>query len=169
MINNSRIGLTLSGGGYRVAAYHIGALRALHKLSVLDKVDVISSVSGGSIISASYVLHDGNYESFEEIFCEKIRKGVLHMALFNLILVLGFVGLATWVGGSWRLATSFVVLWFIWYKALPVSFLIAKQYDWLFYHGKKLKDLKPCPMVTINATDYPTLSQFTFSRERMYN
>ena len=60
--DGKKIGLALSGGGYRAAAYHIGALRALHKLGVLDKVDVISSVSGGSIIAACYALHDGDYE-----------------------------------------------------------------------------------------------------------
>ena len=64
--DGKRIGLALSGGGYRAAAYHIGALRALHKLGVLGKVDVISSVSGGSITAASYALHEGNYERFEE-------------------------------------------------------------------------------------------------------
>lgn len=169
MINNSRIGLALSGGGYRAAAYHIGALLALHKLGVLDKVDVISSVSGGSIIAASYALHDGNYESFEETFSEKIRIGVLHLALFSMILVLGLVGLATWFSGGWGLLGSLVVLWFSWYKVLPVSDLIAKQYDWLFFQGKKLKDMKSSPVVTINATDYPTVSQFTFSGERMYD
>lgn len=169
MINNTRIGLALSGGGYRAAAYHIGALRALHKLGVLDNVDAISSVSGGSIIAASYALHDGNYESFEDTFSKKIRKGVLHLALINLTLVLGLVGLATWFGGGLGLAASLVVLWFVWYKVLPVSNLIAWQYDRLFFHGKKLKGLKPCPVVTINATDYPTVSQFTFSRERMYS
>lgn len=52
----NKIGLALSGGGYRAAAYHIGTLRALQKLKILDKVDVISSVSGGSIISAYYLL-----------------------------------------------------------------------------------------------------------------
>lgn len=169
MINNSRLGLALSGGGYRAAAYHIGALRALHKLGVLDKVDVISSVSGGSIIAASYALHDGDYESFEKTFSEKMRKGVLHLALINLTLMFGLVGFATWLGGVWGLASSLLVLWFAWYKVLPVSNLIALQYDRLFFHGKKLNDLKPCPVVTINATDYPTVSQFTFSRERMYD
>lgn len=169
MINNSRLGLALSGGGYRAAAYHIGALRALHKLGVLDKVDVISSVSGGSIIAASYALHEGNYESFEKEFSQKMRKGVLHLAFINLTLMLGLVGLATWFGGVWGLAASLVVLWFAWYKVLPVSNLIAWQYDRLFFHGKKLKDLKSCPVVTINATDYPTVSQFTFSCERMYD
>ena len=167
--DGKRIGLALSGGGYRAAAYHIGALRALHKLGVLGKVDVISSVSGGSITAASYALHEGNYERFEEEFSKKICIGVLHLALINLFLVLVLVGLATWFCGGWGVAVSFVVLWFVWYKVLPVSNLIAWQYDRLFFHGKKLKDLKPCPVVTINATDYPTVSQFTFSRERMYN
>lgn len=161
--------MALSGGGYRAAAYHIGTLRALHKLGVLDKVDVISSVSGGSITAASYALHEGNYERFEKEFSKKIRIGVLHLALINLFLVLVLVGLATWSCGGWGVTVSFVVLWFVWYKVLPVSNLISWQYDRLFFHGKKLKDLKPCPVVTINATDYPTVSQFTFSRERMYN
>ena len=43
----NKIGLALSGGGYRAAAYHVGTLRALRYLGLLDKVDVISSVSGG--------------------------------------------------------------------------------------------------------------------------
>ena len=47
--DKKKIGLALSGGGYRAAAYHVGTLRALHKLGILNKVDVISSVSGGSI------------------------------------------------------------------------------------------------------------------------
>lgn len=169
MINNSKIGLALSGGGYRAAAYHIGTLRALHKLGLLDKVDVISSVSGGSIIAASYALHDGNYEGFEEKFCKKINKGVLHLAIINLIFVFGIVCLSTWFGGVWGLLSSLIALWFVWYKVLPVSYFIAKQYDCLFFKGKMLKDMKPYPVVTINATDYPTVSQFTFSREMMYD
>ena len=166
--DDKRIGLAFSGGGYRAAAYHIGTLRALQKLGVLDKVDVVSSVSGGSIIAAYYALHDGDYKSFEETFSKKIRKGVSQLALINLIVIIALLVLAFCYGGSWGWL-FLLLLWFIWYKVLPVSFLIAKQYDWLFFHGKKLKDFKPCPVVTINATDYPTVSQFTFSRERMYN
>ena len=170
MINDGKkIGLALSGGGYRAAAYHIGALRALYKLGVLDKVDVISSVSGGSIIAACYALHDDDYESFEKAFSEKICKGVLHLAIINLILVFVFVCFAAWFGGGWGLAVALIVLWFLWYKMLPVSSLIAWEYDRLFFQGKKLKDLKTSPVVTINATDYPTVSQFTFSGERMYD
>lgn len=57
MIEEKKIGLALSGGGYRAAAYHIGTLRALHKLGILENVDVISSVSGGSITAAYYALN----------------------------------------------------------------------------------------------------------------
>jgi NTE family protein len=44
--------LCLSGGGYRAALFHLGALRRLHQLGVLPQVTTISSVSGGSILSA---------------------------------------------------------------------------------------------------------------------
>src|SRR5215210_3586642 len=44
--------LCLSGGGFRAALFHLGALRRLNELGVLSKVETISSVSGGSIIAA---------------------------------------------------------------------------------------------------------------------
>ena len=53
--DNKRIGLALSGGGYRAAAYHIGTLRALHKLGIFENVDVISSVSECSITFVYYL------------------------------------------------------------------------------------------------------------------
>jgi len=48
----SGVALCLSGGGFRAALFHLGALRRLNQLGVLSKVDTITSVSGGSIISA---------------------------------------------------------------------------------------------------------------------
>jgi NTE family protein len=81
-----KIGLALSGGGYRAAAYHIGTLRALNRLGILDKVDVISSVSGGSITAACYALHKDNYEEFEPSFIKKLQKGVLFLPIVNLIM-----------------------------------------------------------------------------------
>ena len=47
-----RLGLALSGGGFRAAAYHLGTFRKLLDLGLLDKVDVFSCVSGGSIAGA---------------------------------------------------------------------------------------------------------------------
>jgi NTE family protein len=46
------VGLCLSGGGYRSAIFHLGACRRLHELQILRQVELISSVSGGSILAA---------------------------------------------------------------------------------------------------------------------
>lgn len=46
------VGLCLSGGGFRASLFHLGALTRLNELGVLQRVDTISSVSGGSILSA---------------------------------------------------------------------------------------------------------------------
>lgn len=43
--------ICLSGGGFRAALYHMGALRRLNELGVLSQVTTISSVSGGSILN----------------------------------------------------------------------------------------------------------------------
>ena len=43
-----RFGLCFSGGGNRSAAFAIGILSALHESKLLDRVDLISAVSGGS-------------------------------------------------------------------------------------------------------------------------
>jgi NTE family protein len=49
---DQRIALCLSGGGFRASLFHLGALRRLNELGILSKVDMIASVSGGSILAA---------------------------------------------------------------------------------------------------------------------
>jgi NTE family protein len=61
------IGLALSGGGSRAIAFHLGCLRALNQLGLLDRVKVLSTVSGGSVIGAYYMAHQGDFPSFEAI------------------------------------------------------------------------------------------------------
>lgn len=46
------VALCLSGGGYRAALFHLGALLRLHETGWLPQVRMFSSVSGGSIVSA---------------------------------------------------------------------------------------------------------------------
>lgn len=41
------IGLCLSGGGYRAAIFHLGALRWLNQCGVLSRLGTLSAVSGG--------------------------------------------------------------------------------------------------------------------------
>lgn len=51
-----KVGLGLSGGGFRASLFHIGVLARLAELDVLRSVEVLSCVSGGSIIGAHYYL-----------------------------------------------------------------------------------------------------------------
>ena len=76
--NEIRLILSFSGGGTRAAALSYGVMQELRDTMIesngktvrlLDEVDYISSVSGGSFTSAYYGLHgDGLFENFEDDF-----------------------------------------------------------------------------------------------------
>ena len=51
-----KVGLALSGGGFRASLFHIGVLAKLAELDILRRVEVLSCVSGGSIVGAHYYL-----------------------------------------------------------------------------------------------------------------
>jgi predicted acylesterase/phospholipase RssA len=53
-IDGQRIGLALSGGGFRASIFHLGVIRRLEELKIMKDVSVLSTVSGGSIIGAYY-------------------------------------------------------------------------------------------------------------------
>jgi hypothetical protein len=55
VIGDLRWGLALSGGGIRSALFSMGAMKALYDASIMDSVQVISSVSGGGY--AAYWLY----------------------------------------------------------------------------------------------------------------
>ena len=55
-VTTGRIGLALSGGGFRASLFHIGVLARLAELDLLRRVETISCVSGGSIVGAHYYL-----------------------------------------------------------------------------------------------------------------
>jgi NTE family protein len=55
--SDRKLGLALSGGGFRAAFFHIGVLARLAELGMLRHLKVISTVSGGSILGALYYLH----------------------------------------------------------------------------------------------------------------
>lgn len=69
------IALALSGGGARAMAFHLGCLRRLHALGLLDRVTTISSVSGGSVIGALYCATPGGFGAFEEKVRLHLKKG----------------------------------------------------------------------------------------------
>jgi NTE family protein len=49
--SSEKIALCLSGGGYRAAIFHLGAVRWLNEIGWLPRLKRISSVSGGSILA----------------------------------------------------------------------------------------------------------------------
>jgi predicted acylesterase/phospholipase RssA len=51
-----KLGLSLAGGGFRASLFHIGVLRRLAEMDMLRYVEVLSTVSGGSIVGALYIL-----------------------------------------------------------------------------------------------------------------
>lgn len=68
-----KLGLGLSGGGYRSANMHLGVLEELHNQDILRYVDVISTVSGGSIIGAYWVYH---YSEDYKLACEEDKNSL---------------------------------------------------------------------------------------------
>ena len=55
-IHTGKVGLALSGGGFRASLFHIGVLAHLAERDILRHVEVFSCVSGGSIVGAHYYL-----------------------------------------------------------------------------------------------------------------
>jgi NTE family protein len=51
------VALCLSGGGYRAMLFHLGALWRLNELGWLEKLDRVSSVSGGSLTAGALARH----------------------------------------------------------------------------------------------------------------
>jgi NTE family protein len=183
MKNGLRIGLALSGGGYRAAAFHLGTMRSLREMGLLDKVDVISTVSGGSIVGASYALsakEKMDYPDFEKKFIEKLGKSVIKRVLTSLTFfriaayILGWLVLIVCLQFTLVPWVSLIVLvvgiYFIvsnQFDIFPVSSLIEGIYDRIFFGGFKLKHLPESPILAVNSTNLETSRPFTFSRSRM--
>jgi NTE family protein len=77
----SKIGLALSGGGARAMAFHLGCLRALHELGVLERVSLLSTVSGGSVIGAMYVASNESFPAFESRVRAILARGLARAAI----------------------------------------------------------------------------------------
>lgn len=76
------IGLALSGGGSRAIAFHLGCMRALQDLGVLQRAKVLSTVSGGSVIGALYaytpeVSFDAFDTQVQHLLAKGLQKGIL--------------------------------------------------------------------------------------------
>ncbi|CAN5521727.1 hypothetical protein BH09ACT4_BH09ACT4_12540 [soil metagenome] len=76
MTSPPRIGLALSGGGFRATAFGLGALRALHDRDLLRHVTVVSGISGGSLLAAMWAYGPQEFAAFDESVVKLLRDGL---------------------------------------------------------------------------------------------
>src|ERR1035438_500056 len=180
MKDGKKIGLALSGGGYRAAAYHLGTLKKLNQMGILDKVDIISTVSGGSITGAYYCLYGNNFTEFENGLTGALKssvvKGVVFsgrflLIIFSILIILTVMLSLLFTHYAWLsfilLISTIVILLKFQFKIFPVSSIIENLYDKYFFSKKVLNDLNESPTIAINSTNLETGRPFTFSKNRM--
>jgi NTE family protein len=183
--SSPKLGLALSGGGARAIAFHLGCLRALNRLGLLDRVAVLSTVSGGSVIGACLHAHQGDFASFEAKIRGVLARGLVAPMCRRLFSLLGLKVIAAFIVvgivalgiallkallGVARLVTpralsahieSFTIRSPLHRFASRTSLLEAALDDVLF-HGVRLQDLPKRPHLVINATELRTGSAFRF-------
>ncbi len=168
-----KIGLALSGGGFRAAAFHLGVLKKLKELEILNKVDILSTVSGGSIIGAFYALNKDDFDLFEKNLRIGLKKSMLTssycLATIEGLVILSIPLLLAYWGWYYLFFYLPILVLFLKFQfnVLPFSKLIEKRYQKLFYKHYKLKDLPDKPLLAINSTNVETGRPFTFSKEKM--
>jgi NTE family protein len=154
--SNTIVLLGFSGGGKRSAAFGYGVLKGLRDFTVpiggsqqrlLDEVDMMSSVSGGSFPAAYYGLYrDKIFTDFEKDFLNKDIEAYIY--------------------GTYLLPWHFV-------NAMVnpdhgTNDRMAEVYDDLMFHGATYADMFKAgkPLVSINATDVDHGLVFQFTQDQ---
>ncbi len=142
--------LSFSGGGSRAAALAYGVLKELRDTHIqhhgqsyrlLDEVDVISSVSGGSFTAAYYGLHgDKTFKKFEKVFLRRDVSTILLENLFNPTL---------------------------WFSTKGRTDRTIEFYETSVFKEATFADLqkKNGPLIVINASDLGNGIRFSFTQE----
>ncbi|KPK15328.1 MAG: hypothetical protein AMJ67_15360 [Betaproteobacteria bacterium SG8_41] len=130
-----RIGLALSGGGFRAAAFHLGVFKKLKALGLLENISLLSCVSGGSIAGAFLALNwndpDKALVDLENYLNEKS------------------ISVSTFLGGLFDPFSSRLDK-------------LADSYDEDLFHKKTLLDLRGGPRIYLNSTNLATGNMFSF-------
>ena len=147
--------LAFSGGGTRAAAFSYGVLEALRDTEVigengqrkrlLDSVDVITGVSGGSFTALSYGLYrDRLFTEYEQRFLKRDVQGALIGRALN--------------PAYWGPLSS---------PSWGRSELAADLYDEILFDGATFADLQrgSGPMIVASATDLNSGARFYFTQK----
>jgi len=138
--------LTFSGGGTRAAAFSYGVLEVLRNTEVvgragrrarlIEAVDVITGVSGGSFTALAYGLYgDKLFDDYEQRFLKRNVQGELVSRFFN--------------PGNWGA---------LWSEGWGRSEMAAQLYDEILFNGATFEDLNrgSGPLIVATATDIST-------------
>jgi len=143
--------LSFSGGGTRAAAFSYGVLEELQRTEIvvdgkrrrmIDEVDVVTGVSGGSFTALAYALYgDRLFSEYEQRFLKRDVEGTLLARGLNPFNWWKFVG-----GSAGR------------------SELAAEYYDEILFEGATFGDLldKQTPVAIATGTDISTGSRLAF-------
>jgi NTE family protein len=152
---DSAVLLAFSGGGTRAAALSYGVLEELRDTVIdegdtakrlLDEVDSISSVSGGSFTAAYYgAYRDKIFENYQEDFLNLSVQQTLIRRLLNP---------ANWFRGM--------------FSAFDRTEMAVDYYDRQIFKGATFGDMarQGPPYIEINATELSSGLRFTFNQER---
>jgi NTE family protein len=146
--------LAFSGGGTRAAAFSYGVLEFLrntevvgpkgNRIRLLDGVDVITGVSGGSFTALAYGLYgDKLFDIYEPDFLKRNVQGEIIARTFS--------------PANWGNLAS---------PNWGRSELAAQLYDEILFHGATFGDLNrgTGPLILASATDISTGSRFVFNQ-----
>lgn len=147
------VALAFSGGGTRAAAFSYGVLETLNRTEfinsngkhsrMIDHVDVITGVSGGSFTALAYGLYgDKLFDQYEQKFLKRNVQGELIARSLNPI--------------NWGYLSS---------TGWGRSELAADLYDEILFDGATFADLdrKNGPVIAVSATDLATGSRIMFT------
>ena len=145
--------LAFSGGGTRAAAFSYGVLETLRRTEVvgpsgtarlIDDVNVITGVSGGSFTALAYGLYgDRLFDQYEKRFLKRNVQGELIARLLN--------------PTKWGALSS---------TGWGRSELAAQLYDEILFDGATFADLdrRGGPLIAVMATDISTGSRLIFDQ-----
>ncbi|HET7766128.1 MAG TPA: patatin-like phospholipase family protein, partial [Burkholderiales bacterium] len=147
--------LAMSGGGTRAAALGYGVLEELRRTEVtvngvkrrlLDEVDVISAVSGGTFPAAYYALR--GEKTFDEFEAKVLSRNFESELVWRILTPTNWLRLPSGTFGK--------------------SDLFAELYDETVFDHATFADLKRAngPLVVINGTDVTIGARFSFTQDQ---
>lgn len=134
-----RLGIALSGGGFRAAAFHLGLFDFLKKKGLLWDVDVVSCVSGGSIAGA--------FLASRWIEKERLDYNVFHE--LEEFLTLRSLDVSSILKGLFCPSKNGLAI-------------LADGYDKYLFGGRTLGDLSQGPRLYLNTTNLKSGNMFSF-------